>query len=89
MPLDGVSRGAARRGRDRVSGGWRYGPVLDDAHEPPGDPHGLRRLAARARLRACFERGIRVLSAAPGFAGAVAEMALGLALASQPRHRRR
>ena len=29
----------------------------------------------------CFERGIRVLSAAPAFAGAVAEMALGLALA--------
>ncbi len=30
----------------------------------------------------CFERGIRVLSAAPAFAGAVAEMALGLALSS-------
>ena len=30
----------------------------------------------------CFERGVRVLSAAPAFAPAVAEMALGLALAS-------
>lgn len=65
-----------------VSGGWRYGPVLDEAESlrailtvsggwPPELDYGL-----------CFERGIRVLSAAPAFAGAVAEMALGLALAS-------
>jgi phosphoglycerate dehydrogenase-like enzyme len=65
-----------------VSGGWRYGTVLDEAVSlkailtvsggwPPELDYGL-----------CFERGIRVLSAAPAFAGAVAEMALGLALAS-------
>ena len=65
-----------------VTGGWRYGPVLDRATSlqailtvsggwPPELDYGR-----------CFERGIRVLSAAPGFAGAVAEMALGLALAS-------
>ena len=65
-----------------VSGGWRYGPVLDEAESlrailtvsggwPPELDYGH-----------CFARGIRVLSAAPAFAGAVAEMALGLALAS-------
>lgn len=65
-----------------VSGGWRYGPVLHDAKNlqailtvsggwPPELDYGQ-----------CFARGIRILSAAPGFAGAVAEMALGLALAS-------
>ena len=35
----------------------------------------------------CFERGIRVLSAAPAFAEAVAEMALGARARVQPRHR--
>jgi phosphoglycerate dehydrogenase-like enzyme len=65
-----------------VTGGWRYGPVLDDADKlqailtvsggwPPELDYGR-----------CFSRGIRVLSAAPGFAGGVAEMALGLALAT-------
>jgi phosphoglycerate dehydrogenase-like enzyme len=64
-----------------VSAGWRYGPVLDVAENlrailtvsggwPPELDYGQ-----------CFARGIRVLSAAPAFAGAVAEMALGLALA--------
>lgn len=64
-----------------VSAGWRYGPVLDAAENlqailtvsggwPPELDYGE-----------CFARGIRVLSAAPAFAGAVAEMALGLALA--------
>lgn len=64
-----------------VSAGWRYGPVLDLAENlrailtvsggwPPELDYGR-----------CFARGIRVLSAAPAFAGAVAEMALGLALA--------
>lgn len=64
-----------------VSAGWRYGPVMDMAESlqailtvsggwPPELDYGR-----------CFARGIRVLSAAPAFAGAVAEMALGLALA--------
>ena len=64
-----------------VSAGWRYGRVLDVAENlrailtvsggwPPELDYGQ-----------CFARGIRVLSAAPAFAGAVAEMALGLALA--------
>jgi phosphoglycerate dehydrogenase-like enzyme len=65
-----------------VSGGWRYGDVLDDAPS-------LRAIFAvsggwppELDYVRCFERGIRVLSAAPAFAEAVAEMALGLALAS-------
>lgn len=64
-----------------VSAGWRYGQVLDVAENlrailtvsggwPPELDYGR-----------CFARGIRVLSAAPAFAAAVAEMALGLALA--------
>ncbi len=65
-----------------VSSGWRYGPVLDEAVGlkailtvsggwPPELDYGV-----------CFARGIRVLSAAPAFSAAVAEMALGLALSS-------
>jgi phosphoglycerate dehydrogenase-like enzyme len=65
-----------------VSGGWRYGPVLDQAPNlsailtvsggwPPEIEYGK-----------CGERGVRVLSAAPAFADAVAELALGLALSS-------
>lgn len=64
-----------------VSAGWRYGPVLERAES-------LRAILTVAGgwppeldYAWCFERGIRVLSAAPAFAGAVAEMALGLALA--------
>ena len=64
-----------------VTGGWRYGPVLDEAESlrailtlsggwPPELDYGH-----------CAERGIRVLSAAPAFAAAAAELALGLALA--------
>ena len=64
-----------------VSSGWRYGPILDRADElrailtvgggwPPEIDYAY-----------CEQRGIRVLSAAPAFAAAVAEMALALALA--------
>lgn len=80
MPLDEF-RAALPQAVAIVSGGWRYGPVLHDAKNleailtvsggwPPELDYGQ-----------CFARGIRVLSAAPGFAGGVAEMALGLALA--------
>ena len=64
-----------------VTGGWRYGDVLDEARDlrailtvSGGWPPELDYVR-------CFERGIRVLSAAPAFAEAVAETALGLALA--------
>jgi phosphoglycerate dehydrogenase-like enzyme len=80
MPADEF-RTALPRAVAIVSGGWRYGAVLNNAKRleailtvsggwPPELDYDL-----------CFARGIRVLSAAPGFAGAVAEMALGLALA--------
>jgi phosphoglycerate dehydrogenase-like enzyme len=80
MPLDDF-RACLPRATAVVSAGWRYGPVLDEAERlrailtvsggwPPELDYAL-----------CFARGIRVLSAAPGFAGAVAELALGLALA--------
>jgi len=65
-----------------VSAGWRYGDVLDEAD-------ALRAILTvsggwppELDYARCFERGIRVLAAAPAFAGAVAEMALALALAS-------
>lgn len=80
MPLEEF-RASLPQAAAIVSGGWRYGPVLHDAKKlqailtvsggwPPELDYGQ-----------CFARGIRVLSAAPGFAGGVAEMALGLALA--------
>jgi phosphoglycerate dehydrogenase-like enzyme len=65
-----------------VTGGWRYGDVFDDARS-------LRAIVAvsggwptELDYVRCSERGIRVLSAAPAFGPAVAEMALALALAS-------
>jgi phosphoglycerate dehydrogenase-like enzyme len=65
-----------------VSGGWRYGDVLEKAPS-------LRAIFAvsggwppELDYARCFGRGIRVLSAAPAFADAVAEMALALAIAS-------
>jgi phosphoglycerate dehydrogenase-like enzyme len=80
MPLDAF-REALPRATAVVTGTWPYGDVLDDASIlrailfvsggwPPELDYGR-----------CFERGIRVLSAAPAFAPAVAEMALALALA--------
>lgn len=65
-----------------VCSGWRYGPVLERAD-------GLRAIVSvgggwppEIDYALCQRRGIRVLSAAPAFAAAVAEMALALALAS-------
>ena len=66
-----------------VAGGWRY-----------GDPSRFPRLRAILEVsggfpspasldyETCFAKGIRVLSCAPAFGPAVAEMALGLALAA-------
>jgi phosphoglycerate dehydrogenase-like enzyme len=64
-----------------VSAGWRYGDVLDEA----GNLRAILTVSggwpSELDYATCFERGIRVLSAAPAFAGAVAELALALALA--------
>ena len=64
-----------------VSSGWRYGPILDRADE-------LRAILTvgggwppEIDYADCERRGIRVLSAGPAFASAVAEMALAFALA--------
>ncbi len=66
-----------------VTGRWRHGAV--------GDLPGLRAILEVGGRHpspkdldyaACFARGIRVLSCAPAFGPMVAEMALGLALAS-------
>jgi phosphoglycerate dehydrogenase-like enzyme len=65
-----------------VSGGWRYGPVLHDAKNLQAILTVSGGWPPELDYDQCFARGIRILSAAPGFAGAVAEMALGLALAS-------
>lgn len=66
-----------------VTGSWRYGsvdrfPRLRAIIEVGGSFPSPEKLD----YEACFRRGIRVLSAAPAFAPAVAEMALGLAIAS-------
>ncbi|HEU4753982.1 MAG TPA: NAD(P)-dependent oxidoreductase, partial [Armatimonadota bacterium] len=69
-----------------VTCGWRYGPVqefscLRAILEVSGgfpDPRLLD-------YEHCFRRGLRVLSCAPGFAPAVAEMALGMAIAAGRR----
>ena len=66
-----------------VTGWWRHGsvdrfPKLRAILEVGGtfpDPKLLD-------YSACFARGIRVMSCAPGFAPAVAEMALGMAIAA-------
>lgn len=65
-----------------VCAGWRHGDIFDQAPKlrailevSGGFPAGLD-------YEQCFDRRIRVLSAAPGFARQVAEMALGMALAS-------
>jgi phosphoglycerate dehydrogenase-like enzyme len=64
-----------------VSSGWRYGPVPDDAEKLRAIITVSGGWPPELDYERCFSRGIRVLSAAPAFAAAVAEMALALALA--------
>ena len=66
-----------------ITCGWRFGSVTDMPNlrailEVGGGPPSARSLD----YHTCFERGIRVLSCAPAFGPMVAEMALGLAIAS-------
>ncbi len=65
-----------------VSAGWRYGDVLEDAASLRAILTVSGGWPPELDYARCFERGIRVLSAAPAFAEAVAEMALALVLAS-------
>jgi phosphoglycerate dehydrogenase-like enzyme len=64
-----------------VSAGWRYGDLLDDARELRAILTVSGGWPPELDYARCVQRGIRVLSAAPAFAGAVAEMGLALALA--------
>ncbi len=61
---------------------WRYGPLPHDAPDLRAVISVSGAFPSKLDYQACRERGIRVLSAAPAFGRQVAEMALGLALAS-------
>jgi phosphoglycerate dehydrogenase-like enzyme len=64
-----------------ICGGWRYGQVLDRADELRAIITVSGGWPPELDYEYCFAHGIRVLSAAPAFGAAVAEMALALALA--------
>jgi phosphoglycerate dehydrogenase-like enzyme len=64
-----------------VTGGWRYGDVLSEATELRAILTVSGGWPPELDYATCAARGIRVLSAAPAFAAAVAEMSLALALA--------
>jgi phosphoglycerate dehydrogenase-like enzyme len=64
-----------------VSAGWRYGAVLEEAENLRAILTVSGGWPSELDYGLCFDRGIRVLSAAPAFADAVAELALCLALA--------
>lgn len=81
MPID-AAREALGDAVALVCTGWRYGALPERTPDlraiidiGGGFPPGLD-------YEECFGRGIRVLTAAPGFARQVAEMSLGLALAA-------
>lgn len=81
MPL-ATAREALADAIALICSGWRYG-------ELPRDTQTLRAIIdvsggfpTTLDFGSCFARGIRVLSAAPGFAPQVAEMALAMALAA-------
>ena len=81
MPLDYAVE-ALREADVVVCSDWRYGDILPQAQN-------LRAIMAVSGAfpldldyRYCFANGIRVLSAAPAFGRQVAEMALGMAIAS-------
>ena len=81
MPLEEFNA-SLREAFAVVSAGWRYGDVLDDAPSLRAILTVSGGWPPELDYARCFERGIRVLSSAPAFAEAVAEMALALALAS-------
>ena len=65
-----------------IAADWRYGPVQDfPCLRAILEVSGRMPDPARLDYPACFARGIRVLSCAPAFGPAVAEMALALTLA--------
>jgi phosphoglycerate dehydrogenase-like enzyme len=81
MPLEAF-RAALADSVAVVSAGWRYGDLLDGAPRLRAIITVSGGWPPELDYERCFERGIRVLSAAPAFGRSVAEMALALALAS-------
>lgn len=65
-----------------VCADWRYGDVLDQARKLKAIMTVSGGFPLDLDYEACYQRRIRVLSAAPGFARQVAEFSLGLAIAS-------
>jgi phosphoglycerate dehydrogenase-like enzyme len=82
MPLEAF-RAAVAQADAVVCADWRYG---DDALREAVKLKAVLTVSGgfprQIDYDACFQRGIRVLSAAPAFARSVAEMALALALAA-------
>jgi len=69
-----------------ICGGWRYGSVAEFSKvRAVLEVGGTLPSTKIFDYPHCFANGIRVLSCAPGFAPAVAEMALGMAIASGRR----
>lgn len=81
MPLDRF-RQELPKAAALICADWRYGNVLDMA----GNLRAILTVSGGFPLELdydqCFDRRIRVLSAAPAFARQVAEMSLGMALAA-------
>ncbi len=65
-----------------VCANWRYGDVLEQAPRLKAIMTVSGGFPLHLDYEACYQRHIRVLSAAPGFARQVAEFSLGLAIAS-------
>jgi phosphoglycerate dehydrogenase-like enzyme len=80
MPADEF-RDSLRGAVAVVCNDWRYGDVLANADALRGILTVSGGWPEALDYELCFRRDVRVLSAAPAFAPAVAEMALGLALA--------
>ena len=65
-----------------ICSNWHYGDVLDQAERLKAIMTVSGGFPLELDYDACYERRIRVLSAAPAFARQVAEFSLGLAIAS-------
>ncbi len=81
MPLPDFLR-ALPEAEAVVCADWRYGDVLEQAPKLKAIMTVSGAFPLELDYEACYERRIRVLSAAPGFARQVAEFSLGLAIAS-------
>ena len=79
MPLEDFSR-ALPTADVVVTSGWHYGDVLDRAERLKAIMDVSGSFPLNLDYEACYQRRIRVLSAAPGFGRQVAEFSLGLAI---------